>query len=114
MIASLLNGPTGQEEESEALPPQYILIMGDMNFRVSMDYGEAMKALDFVKQRNLRGSAFQTHLNTLLASDQLSKALRSNQNFRNLKEKLITFLPTFKLDEKSDNYSTEKQRTPSW
>jgi hypothetical protein len=88
--------------------------MGDMNFRVNLSYTESMKVINSIKEQNIRGKDFQHRINTLLAHEQLGKALRTNRTFRNIKEKLITFLPTFKLEEQSNFYAHEKQRTPSW
>lgn len=88
--------------------------MGDMNFRVNLSYTDAMRIIKNIKQHNMRGLDFQRQINALLNHEQLCIALKLNRSLRNIKEKLITFLPTFKLDEHSDNYAHEKQRTPSW
>lgn len=85
-----------------------------MNFRVTKSYSEAMRIINSVKDQKLRGQELQKQINLLLEEEQLSKALKTDRKLRKIKEKLITFLPTFKMEEKSDHYAHEKQRKPSW
>lgn len=94
--------------------PHYVVALGDMNFRVTMEANKCLRALNQIKQSSKRGMAYQQQIAELVKFDQLTNALRNERSLRNLREKLITFLPTYKLEENADHYSYEKQRTPSW
>ena len=114
LFSNFFNFSGEPAEEKKDFAPQFLLVMGDMNFRVNMSYTDSMRVINAIKHQNLRGHDLQKQINTLLAQEQLTNAMKGNRSLRNIKEKLITFLPTFKLEEKSDLYAHEKQRTPSW
>lgn len=94
--------------------PNYVVVLGDMNFRVTLDANKCLRAIDAIKQTHKKGMNYQHQIAELVNHDQLTSALRNDRSLRNLREKMITFLPTYKLEEQADHYSYEKQRTPSW
>lgn len=114
MFSSLFGFSKESPTDLKEFVPQFLMVMGDMNFRVTKTYSEAMRIINSVRDEKLRGHELQKKINLLLEDEQLSKALKTDRKLRKIKEKLITFLPTFKMDEKSDNYAHEKQRRPSW
>lgn len=114
MFSSLFNFTKETPANQKEFNPQHLLVMGDMNFRVSASYTDSMRIINAIKDKNLRGQELQKQINILLSQEQLTTAFKNNRTLRNIKEKLITFLPTFKMEEQSDLYAHEKQRTPSW
>ena len=81
----------------------YIIMMGDLNYRVEL---ERAKVLDLIAKGDYQA---------LLRCDQLNRAKRENPEFAVFAEAPITFPPTYKFDENSDVYDTSsKQRIPSY
>ncbi|KTW30137.1 hypothetical protein T552_00615 [Pneumocystis carinii B80] len=80
-----------------------IIWLGDFNYRINMNIEEVkeyIKINDFGK---------------LYENDQLNLQMNSGSVFPYYSESQITFPPTYKFDNGTNNYSTsEKQRTPSW
>ncbi|KAI8873490.1 DNase I-like protein, partial [Ramicandelaber brevisporus] len=80
-----------------------IFWMGDLNFRNSCDYAEA---LNMIASDNIHGLFMYDQLGTLMANGDV---------FIGYYEGDITFPPTYKYDVASDRYDTsEKMRIPSW
>lgn len=94
--------------------PDYVVVFGDMNFRVDLEPKQCLKFLSEIKKTNKRGMLYQQQVSALLQHDQLTKSLRKDSCLHRLREKNITFLPTYKLHQQSDDYSIDKKRTPSW
>ena len=89
-------------------------MFGDMNFRVGLPFLESMRIINAIKQQKLAGDALEKEMEKLLAADQLGKALKEVRTLRMVKEKKVTFMPTYKLEETQDLYARDKERTPSW
>lgn len=81
----------------------YEFIMGDMNYRIEMDYEDAI---------NL---ALSEEFDTLLQQDQLKNSQSREEVMRTFKESEIQFKPTYKYDLNKDIYdSSPKRRVPSY
>lgn len=80
-----------------------VIWLGDFNYRVGLPY-------DYVKEI-IRAGEYET----LFEHDQLNKQMVKGETFPFYNEMQITFPPTYKFDNNSDEYDTsEKMRTPSW
>lgn len=80
-----------------------IIWLGDFNYRIGMS-NERTRAL--VKDGDL---------DTLYANDQLNLQMVHGKTFPFYNEARITFLPTYKYDNGTDNYDTsDKARIPAW
>ena len=81
----------------------YFFFLGDLNYRITLPYEEAIELCKHQK------------IDQLLQSDQLRNIQRKDKKIAELIEPEITFLPTYKFDENSDEYDTSsKKRTPSY
>ncbi|KAL0233051.1 hypothetical protein GEMRC1_011798 [Eukaryota sp. GEM-RC1] len=84
----------------------YVFWIGDLNFRVNLDYNSVM---DLIKQNNI---------SKLLKYDQLLNCSSASESvFSLFKESPITFPPTFKLIPGTSNYiplNPQKPRPPSF
>jgi endonuclease/exonuclease/phosphatase family metal-dependent hydrolase len=81
----------------------YIIMMGDLNYRIEMD---RTKVLELIERREFA---------TLLSRDQLERAKIENPEFAAFHEAKIEFPPTYKFDSGSSAYDTSpKQRIPSY
>eukprot|EP00123_Amoebidium_parasiticum_P011235 comp20598_c0_seq1/m.26542 comp20598_c0_seq1/g.26542 ORF comp20598_c0_seq1/g.26542 comp20598_c0_seq1/m.26542 type:complete len:363 (-) comp20598_c0_seq1:113-1201(-) len=81
----------------------YALVLGDLNYRVSVDYATAMDKIANGRHTDL------------LAHDQLLDAHKQKEVLSGFSEHTITFRPTFKFDVGTDTYdSSKKKRVPSW
>lgn len=80
-----------------------VIWLGDFNYRISLPYEHAkelVRAREFGK---------------LYERDQLNMQMVRGESFPYYNEMEITFPPTYKFDNDSDEYDTsEKMRTPSW
>ncbi|XP_041455927.1 phosphatidylinositol 4,5-bisphosphate 5-phosphatase A-like [Lytechinus variegatus] len=86
------------------LDHDYVLWFGDLNYRIEDLSTEAIKFLAAPKK-----------LHVLLEKDQLLNSMRKKKAFSGFHEGLITFMPTYKFDLKSNEYDTSpKQRSPAW
>ncbi|CAG8435658.1 8673_t:CDS:10 [Funneliformis mosseae] len=82
---------------------EIIIWLGDFNYRISLGNEEV---------RNLIAD---NNFNKLLKADQLTKQIEWGQSFTEYIEGPITFYPTYKFDNGTDNYDTsEKARVPAW
>lgn len=113
-MGSLLNLATASDSSPDIYRPHVAFAMGDMNFRVAMNATQCLALTRDIKQKHLQGAKMQEVLDMILAEDQLTKALREIRQLRKLREKKISFMPTYKLEEFQNEYSREKERTPSW
>ena len=79
-------------------------ILGDMNFRLEMDYKDVLGLI----QKN--------NLNYLLKNDQFYKYRHLDNDFNLINEGNICFNPTYKFAKGSNDYDYNKNkiRTPSW
>lgn len=75
-----------------------VFIIGDLNFRVEMEYNQAISLLK------------KGEISNILQADQWSKY----GNMFNLDEGKINFIPSYKFNKESSVYTTKKMRTPSW
>jgi len=85
------------------LKHDYVFWVGDLNYRVDVDYETAIDAL---KQQNY---------DSLLKHDQLMNEMKARRAFHAFQEGAITFPCTYKYDCGTSNYDTsEKKRIPAW
>ncbi len=81
----------------------HVFWLGDFNYRIDASN-------DVVRPMAARGE-----LEGLSARDQLRRSREANEVFPGYEEGAITFAPTYKYDNGSDQYdSSEKQRIPAW
>jgi len=81
----------------------YIVMMGDLNYRIDMSY-ERSKDLSINHQYS-----------EILERDQLRRAIQEHEEFSGFFEGNISFPPTYKYDEDSNEYdSSKKHRVPSY
>ncbi|OHT05680.1 Endonuclease/Exonuclease/phosphatase family protein [Tritrichomonas foetus] len=81
----------------------YAIIYGDLNYRVDIPYEETVDKCQ------------QNEIEPLLESDQLLRFLHDEPRYKDFHEEKITFLPTYKFDDKCNIYDTSKKhRIPSW
>lgn len=81
----------------------YIIFMGDLNYRIAMTYEECMEKIG------------TKSINELYENDQLHITQATDKVIGSFKEPEIKFNPTFKFDLNSDQYDTSpKHRVPSW
>ncbi|KAH0795732.1 Endonuclease/Exonuclease/phosphatase family protein [Histomonas meleagridis] len=81
----------------------YIIFMGDLNYRISMTYEEV---IDKINSKSL---------SDLYEKDQLHITQQNDKIINAFKEPKILFNPTFKYDLNSNIYDTSpKHRVPSW
>jgi hypothetical protein len=81
----------------------YIVLMGDLNYRIDLPRNEVLR---LIKEQKY---------GILLEKDQLRKIQRENSDFASFKEAEIRFAPTYKFDIGLEVYDTsEKQRIPSY
>lgn len=87
----------------EQIETDYIVLMGDLNYRIQLPRD---KVIELINEHNIQ---------EILKHDQLKLAQKENQQFAKFEEAEITFMPTYKFDENTDNYDTSsKQRVPSY
>ena len=79
-----------------------VIIAGDLNFRIDLEYAEVIKALEEGKLREL------------LKYDQLNKIKSWNSKLMAFKEGEIKFLPTYKWSVNKDTLENDSERVPSW
>jgi endonuclease/exonuclease/phosphatase family metal-dependent hydrolase len=83
--------------------PDYIVVMGDLNYRIVKTYEQCV---DLIRQGKLE---------ELFACDQLHTTQGSDAIIGRFSEPAIRFNPTFKFDKNCDVYDTSaKHRVPSW
>jgi hypothetical protein len=88
---------------SQVPPSDYLVMIGDLNYRVELGRREA---LALVAERNFK---------MLLKYDQLRRAKREDRQLAAFREGKIAFAPTYKFDAGSDEYDTSpKMRIPSY
>jgi len=81
----------------------YVIWLGDLNFRLNVGYVEALQKIA------------ERQYDLLLRYDQLKLAQSQGQIFKEFQEGKIDFPPTYKYDTGSDRYDTsEKRRVPGW
>ncbi|XP_044470654.1 type I inositol polyphosphate 5-phosphatase 5 [Mangifera indica] len=85
-----------------------VIWLGDLNYRVSLSYEEAILLLEV------------NDWDALLQKDQLNTEREAGRTFSGFNEGRIFFAPTYKYSHNSDNYAGEtvkskkKRRTPAW
>ncbi|MCJ1313415.1 inositol polyphosphate 5-phosphatase [Agyrium rufum] len=80
-----------------------VIWLGDFNYRIGLNN-------EYVRQLVAAGD-----LETLFQNDQLNLQMVAGHVFPYYSESSITFLPTYKYDNGTDNYdSSEKARIPAW
>ncbi|EPY49482.1 inositol-polyphosphate 5-phosphatase [Schizosaccharomyces cryophilus OY26] len=80
-----------------------IIWLGDFNYRIDADNDDVRKLIEV------------GDLSKLYSFDQLRKEMDAKRVFLNLTESQLTFYPSYKFDNGTDDYDTsEKQRVPSW
>lgn len=81
----------------------YIIFMGDLNYRIAMTYEECIEKIGTKSYEEL------------YEKDQLHMTQITDKIIGSFKEPEIRFNPTFKFDINSDQYDTSpKHRVPSW
>ncbi|GBB91089.1 hypothetical protein RclHR1_01820018 [Rhizophagus clarus] len=82
---------------------EYVIWLGDFNYRISLSNEEVRSLIE------------NEDFTELLEAEQLTKQMEFGQAFGDYIEGPITFLPTYKYDNGTNNYDTsEKQRVPAW
>ena len=77
---------------------------GDFNYRVNGRRAAVEEMLKGSEDARL----------ALLANDQLTRERRLHNAFRGFHEAEITFIPTYKYDQDSDDFDSKKLRIPAW
>ncbi|EAY16895.1 Endonuclease/Exonuclease/phosphatase family protein [Trichomonas vaginalis G3] len=81
----------------------YLIFVGDLNYRITLSYEETCKLIE------------QGNIERLLEFDQLRNSMKSDRLIGALKEPPLVFVPTYKFDKNCDVYDTSsKHRVPSW
>lgn len=81
----------------------YLVIIGDLNYRIDLTYEKCIEYID------------ANNISELLQRDQLRQSKKKDPNLSLLKEPDQTFMPTYKFDQDSDIYDTSpKHRVPSY
>ena len=81
----------------------YVIFMGDLNYRISLDYETTLSLIN------------SNEIHNLLTQDQLYQVRQTDSIIGRFKEPEIKFNPTFKFDPNCDRYDTsQKHRVPSW
>ncbi|KAM0905935.1 hypothetical protein ACQ4PT_016960 [Festuca glaucescens] len=111
---SFCTAPPDEELPTKILEHDRVVLLGDLNYRISMDDAEA---------RLLVGAS---KWSTLLESDQLLLELGKGRHFEGWSEGRITFSPTYKYHRNSDEFywcidgcptgggGRKQQRAPAW
>ena len=94
-----------------------VILLGDLNFRINtMTRGEVM---DRIEKNDINSLLDQDNL--VVTFDQMSNTKKSLENkyqdmlFKQFQEGVITFMPTYKYDLRSNSYDTsKKQRVPAF
>jgi len=92
-------------EVYKAISPEYdhIIMMGDLNYRVSLPYDEVIEKIN------------KEEFKDLLEADQLRNEKKKCPIIGSFNEPDIRFKPTYKFDKNCDIYDTSpKKRVPSW
>ncbi|CAI7990552.1 Synaptojanin-1, partial [Geodia barretti] len=98
-ICTKVQFPHGQTLESH----DYVFWCGDLNYRIDLPTN--------VAKEHIVGRRWES----LVLQDQLTKQRKLKKVFRGFVEGAMTFAPTYKYDQFSDDYDTsEKCRTPAW
>ncbi|OEL31880.1 Type IV inositol polyphosphate 5-phosphatase 9 [Dichanthelium oligosanthes] len=102
-------GRATQELPEKILDHDQVVLLGDLNYRISLEEAEARS---LVKAKNWA---------ILLENDQLLFEFSRGRHFEGWQEGLITFSPTYKYHPNSDQYywcfdgaRGEKKRAPAW
>jgi len=89
--------------ESLNMPFDYFFLTGDLNYRITIPYEEAIEL------------ARTNSISELFSTDQLSLARKEVPVLNNFNEPRIDFLPTYRYDKGTNVYDTsQKKRVPSW
>jgi hypothetical protein len=79
-----------------------------------LKFVDAIKIINVIKHKKLEGSSKISMIDDLLKHDQLRLAFENNKSLANLREGKIEFMPTYKMEEQSDFYKPDGDKTPSW
>lgn len=89
---------TGKSEKVD-----YLILMGDLNYRIDMTYDQCMQ---YLREENF---------DALLEKDQLNMVKKRDNRLALFDEANISFRPTYKYDKNANIYDTsEKHRVPSY
>lgn len=81
----------------------YLIFVGDLNYRIALSYEETCKLIE------------EGNIKRLLESDQLRNTMKNDKLIGSLKEPPLIFNPTYKFDKNCNIYDTSsKHRVPSW
>ena len=81
----------------------YLVFVGDLNYRITLSYEETLQLIN------------QNQIGQLLSRDQLRISMANDRDIGTLKEPPLQFMPTYKFDKNSAIYDTSpKKRVPSW
>ena len=81
----------------------YLIFVGDLNYRIALSYEETLSLIN------------QNRIGTLLEHDQLRMTMQRDKIIGTMKEPPLQFMPTYKFDKDSAIYDTSpKKRVPSW
>ncbi|KAG0543612.1 hypothetical protein BDA96_02G204100 [Sorghum bicolor] len=102
-------GLASQELPEKILDHDQVVLLGDLNYRISLEEAETRS---LVRAKNWA---------ILLENDQLLFEFSTGRHFEGWQEGLITFSPTYKYQPNSDQYywcfdsaRSEKKRAPAW
>ncbi|CCG82087.1 Inositol-1,4,5-trisphosphate 5-phosphatase 1 [Taphrina deformans PYCC 5710] len=102
-FGTILNGIRFQRGRNISDHHDTVVWVGDFNYRISSHI------------EDVKSSIALQDWGSLYSADQLNKEMIKGNVFRFFHEKEITFAPTYKFDNGTDEYdSSDKQRIPAW
>lgn len=100
---TILNGIRFQRGRNILEHHDAVIWLGDFNYRISLPI------------EDVKGAIEEQNWCALYSADQLNKEMIKGNVFRYFQEKEITFAPTYKFDNGTDEYdSSDKHRIPAW
>lgn len=102
-FSTIMNGLRFQRGRNISAHHDIVVWLGDFNYRISLPLDQVKTAIE------------AKDWGALYSADQLNKEMIKGNVFRYFQEKEITFAPTYKFDNGTDEYdSSDKQRIPAW
>lgn len=102
-FGTILNGIRFQRGRNISDHHDAVIWLGDFNYRISLPIEDVKVTIE------------NQNWGALYSADQLNKEMIKGNVFRYYQEKEITFAPTYKFDNGTDEYdSSDKHRIPAW
>ena len=92
----------GRVDADYTVESDYTFVFGDLNYRVDEEYDETVKQLAEGRKSELWGK------------DQLNGQRSENHVLSQFTEGELNFLPTYRIERYSDEWSNKKNQPPSW